>query len=954
MVTGSHIRRAQLATSNPVVSVTAQQIQATGKLTLGSVLQQLPQIIGGNHTPTQDFGGPSGATYVGLRGLGASRTLVLIDGQRVQGETRSNLTDAVDLNSIPAAAIERIDVLTDGASAIYGSDAIGGVINIILKSHYQGAEFTGNYGISTHGDAQRSGGSFIFGQTAAKGSFVAGVSYDKMDPLFGSDRPAQSTPLLLTTGANGARGVAIGAAGIPGSNPLLQVTVPQNIASKFGCASGTTLTLKQSAFDSGTSPTGPSDYQCFQAADNYNYNPTLNLVQEQQRTNAFFNGSIHLSDHVSAYLTTLYDRTTAAVNIYANGYTSGAVPPPGIAISSQSYYNPFGVNFSQTSGNSYTLNVPGPLVTDTDHTNIHYVFAGLRGSTRFIGHHWSWDVGLDYSNISTEFVQGGIFSDAPLQEGAGPSFLNSDGVVQCGTATSPIPLSECTPYDPFNGNSPSNKAAFAARTTLVGSTVGLIQRNYHVGATGAIADLPAGEMSLAVGAAYRQVRQSGIEAPALAITNAYGTCPYEGAFAGSCIGPALNGGFNVKDAYAELFTPLLGHVAPFVHSLNITLGARYSDYSDFGSTTNWKVGLEFRPIKDLLLRGTVSSVFRAPTLSDVGAPPQLFETTLNDDPCDFIAPNAGTPNPNAGNPACVNVPARGTFVNQTVANHTSIFQLTTGAQAAGFPIAPEIGKSFDFGAVYSPPSVKGMTVSADVWRIYLNDVLAEVDPQTELNLCFQGATQYCPLITRVASGATQGEISEIVSPTTNLGRLDVKGLDLSARYLLPFDRVGRFTVQLNASYLTQYKDQTAPGTSSNVASNGAGLMAVVGSNIGAACPGAFNGVCFFPRVRATGMLNWALGPWEAQWTIHFMSRFGIAGDSGDEVGVDRYGSTIYNDLMAGYSIPVIKTTFQVGVDNVFNRQPPLLFANRMAEFNTDTTDFDVIGRYYWVRASVRF
>lgn len=165
VVTGSHIRRVDLETSNPVVAVTSEQIQATGKLTLGDVIQQLPVISGGIQTPSVNNGGGSGSTLVGLRGLGASRTLVLIDGQRIVN---------ADLNAIPSAAVERIEVLTDGASSVYGSDAIGGVINIILKSNYQGAQFQLNYGISDHDDGARRGASFMFGQTSDKGSILAG------------------------------------------------------------------------------------------------------------------------------------------------------------------------------------------------------------------------------------------------------------------------------------------------------------------------------------------------------------------------------------------------------------------------------------------------------------------------------------------------------------------------------------------------------------------------------------------------------------------------------------------------------------------------------------------------------------------------------------------------------------------------------------------------------------
>ena len=182
VVTGSHIRRVDLETSSPVIAISSQQIQQTGKLTLGGVIQQLPAISGGMQTPTVNNGnnmGAAGRTLVGLRGLGASRTLVLVDGQRVLNN---------DMNSIPSEAVERIEVLTDGASSVYGSDAIGGVINIILKSNYQGAQFSTDYGISDRGDGVRKGANFIFGQTSDKGSILAGISYNKFDEILQSAR----------------------------------------------------------------------------------------------------------------------------------------------------------------------------------------------------------------------------------------------------------------------------------------------------------------------------------------------------------------------------------------------------------------------------------------------------------------------------------------------------------------------------------------------------------------------------------------------------------------------------------------------------------------------------------------------------------------------------------------------------------------------------------------------
>src|SRR6185312_12831002 len=223
-------------TSSPVIAVSAEQIKATGKLTLGDVMQSLPAVTGGLLTPTVNNqnspnANPRSRTMVGLRGLGSDRTLTLVDGQRVLN---------ADINAIPAAAVERIEVLTDGASAVYGSDAIGGVINVILKSDYQGAQATVNYGISDHGDGEQRGGGFTFGQSSDKGSLIAGISYNKQDIVLQGNRKFSQYALSLTSNGNptGPLSVIRGGSntGIYGS-----ITLPKDVAAQFGCATGPRL-----------------------------------------------------------------------------------------------------------------------------------------------------------------------------------------------------------------------------------------------------------------------------------------------------------------------------------------------------------------------------------------------------------------------------------------------------------------------------------------------------------------------------------------------------------------------------------------------------------------------------------------------------------------------------------------------------------------------------------------
>ena len=950
VVTGSHIRRVDLETSNPVVAVSAQEIAATGKVTLGDVVQTLPVISGGVENPRVNNGGGSGQTLVGLRGLGASRTLVLVDGQRVINN---------DLNSIPAAAVERIEILTDGASSVYGSDAIGGVINIILKSNYQGAQFQANYGISDHNDGARTGASFVFGQTTDKGSILMGVDYNKTESILQSARKFSINALSLTATSTDGSSVAVPGSGvialIGGSSyaARTRIAVPASAVAGTPAADCGTLSLNPSAWTNSDTPVTTNDYHCFgdQPGDKYNYAAVNYLMTPQERTNFFARGVYHLTDTIDAYATLYMNKTSAGSQL------APAVmgTPTGLSISADSYYNPFGVDFTPSNGNLFMARAyPGGNRFTRTAATTNQAMVGLRGSFTIMNRDWTWDAGMNYGHFSSTLTTGGLPNQNDLLAGLGPSFLNSDGVVQCGTAADPIPLSQCTPWNIFNLNSPSATAALQGASAAALTNSWSIERIYHADFSGGLFDLPGGRAMLALGASYRTEYTNNTVGPVLVLNPATGTCTL-----GSQCSAHLQGGYNVKEAYGELFLPILKDL-PFAHALNVTLGDRWSKYSTFGSTNNWKAAVEWRPIEDLLVRGTVATVFRAPGIGDVFGAPISSAPLLTSDPCDHAT---------VANPACVGVPLDGTFVNRDVALHQQIQALTSGSAYAGFPLGPETGKSFDWGFVYSPHFVPGLSASVDIWRIYLNDVIAGVGAQTVLNMCYAGISAYCPMISRFQGGASSGQIRQILQPTANLGRLDVKGADLQANYRLPAFSFGQFNVGLAWTYYNEFKIQTAPGTAGNSVLNGVGMMGSTGSPLQASCPFAAGAICYFPRNRAQGTVGWQLGPWDAQWTMNYMSGFQIGSlnlsQGQTAVGafpptgpagpyILKYGDYVYNNVMVGYNLEPINTRFTLGVDNVFDKQPPLLYANNSQNANTDPNDFDTIGRFYWFRVTVNF
>ncbi|HZX91750.1 MAG TPA: TonB-dependent receptor plug domain-containing protein, partial [Rudaea sp.] len=297
VVTGSNIRRVDIETANPVVTIDKAAIQQSGKLTLGDLVQDLPAVTGPVTNPRVNNGGGTGASTISLRGLGSTRTLVLVNGHRYFYG---------DVNAIPADAIERIEVLTDGASSVYGSDAVGGVVNFILRSNYQGAEFSADYGISDRDDGQRQGYHFIFGQTTDKGSIMAGVDYNKFESVLSANRDFSKNAIYFYYDT----GVVSGGSS---RTPTGYVQLPANLKSQFGGCS--TVTLKQLGATSSPKPTF-GDFRCYTAAtDNYNFQAHGNVnLTPQERSNAFVVGNYKLTDNIETYAEFFHDKTQSATS----------------------------------------------------------------------------------------------------------------------------------------------------------------------------------------------------------------------------------------------------------------------------------------------------------------------------------------------------------------------------------------------------------------------------------------------------------------------------------------------------------------------------------------------------------------------------------------------------------------------------------------------------------------
>jgi len=901
LVTGSLIRRVDAETASPVVTLDRATIANSGKPVLGDVLQQMPSISGNATNPQNNSNGGGvasplleagdGASRVSLRGLGINRTLVLVNGQRMANP---------DINLIPPEMIERVDVLAEGASTVYGSDAIGGVVNFILRKDFKGAQLSLNDGISSHGDSQRRGFNLTGGLTGERYSIAAGLDYNKYDATLGAERKFSKQQLYLSSGSV----VAAGSSSIPTG----RIQVPASVAAQYGCAIDPATNTAQVTLASGDG-SSQADYRCRLSSDTYNY-AALNYIQTaQKRTNGFVLANFNITDNVTAFVDAFYNHTSSSGQDAPSPVGTG----DGLIISSSNPINPFGVTFSHdpvpgdpNSGYNFQTRLTGAGTRVHSYTtNTGQINAGLRGNFGQTSS-WIWDASINYSHtkrdqrdtneVDIPSLQAAVDAGANIFDQANAGDLLSAGV----------------------------------KTPIYVYTQSTKQAQFDT--SGELWDLPAGPVQLSVGALYRKQSMNYTVSDFAVLDPVTTTCQI---LQEACGSPG-RGSFNVKEVFAETLIPLVSDV-PWARSLNIDLGVRSSNYSTTGTTTNGKVAIEWRPSDDLLVRGTVSQVFRAPNLNELYDGRTLVQPNLND-PCRGLS----AADLAAHQAACQFVP-----VNWAGNSPAQVNTFYSGAATVGSTLKPEKGKSVDIGLVYDPDWLPGVSTSLDFWHIYLSNTLTAIQADIVVNSCFNNASSpYCSFIHREDNTSRQpGQVFLINTPVVNLGNLSTSGIDYTLRYKIPHFDVGsvdpgNFQAGLSTSYTSTYNVNATPGLPGAQTVNYAGTYSPQFGNIS--------------RWRGTVTLNWNKGNWNAQWQSRYINHLTALNADAVIGGVNiPVASVLYHSIQLGYAVPSIHTRFDVGVDNLMDKQPPRLYQNG-SNYNVDTATYDVLGRYYWARATVKF
>ena len=917
-VTGSRIRGANMETQQPILTLSRENLEKQGYTSVADVLQNLtsagsPAI---SRSEALASGENVGGYYVDIRNLGATRTLVLMNGKRL-GATTAGYQD---LSQIPMSAVERIEILKDGASAIYGSDAIAGVVNVITRKRFDGAEasvYVGQYG---EGDGDINQYSFTLGSEGERGGVTMSAEYYKAKPVWARDRSFSANG---NAGPNypGSGNSPINERGSlcdPCSTPNLSAGDPGYVAP----GDVRWYTLKD-----GGDPTNRADYRLQTAADSVNANEQMMVSTGIERKSVYVNGNYDFTDSITFNADVLYNERTTDQQIAGYPYQAASFDTP---LSGASAFNP-------TPGQDVTFRRrlwEVPRTTESKLKTLRFA-PTVSGYFDFAGKTWDWDVGALWNRNELTKSGHGDMSLIASQQALGSSFINADGVAQCGTAAAPVPLTACRPWNPLLPYGVAGEGSLANPDLQnflfpIYTDTGVTKTtSFTANLSGSLMDLPAGELGIAVG--YEHRKEQGSFVPDAFRQSGQST---------GLPSTTTSGEYSLNEAYLELNVPILADMA-FAKELTFNAATRYSDYSNFGDTLNSKFGLVWRPIDELLVRATYAEGFRAPTISDMyGGEDGSFERYT--DPCSVRV--AGSV---AGNAACTaaGVPADYLQIGSGGVPCSTWPCATPDQFISGSNpnLKPETSTSKTAGIVWSPRWVQGLDISLDWYRYEIKDMIIADSVDRILRDCYVlGNSARCAGITRAADG----HISALRYGTANLGQMMTEGYDLGVKYRLPELAIGQFSIDWQTSYLSKYDEQAQNSAGQNITDgrvSEAGLF----------------------RVRSNVGVNWERGDFAVSYTARYYSGMREScidlgsqwcdlpdhNSNGESDPLRKTGSNTFHDVQVSWKAPW-DATIALGANNVFDHRGPLMYSAPNSSFGY-YGGFD-IGRFLYMKYTQRF
>jgi len=930
VVTGSRIRQNPLDARTPVQILTAKDIDDSGAISIGDFLQRLPiagSAINRTNNASGNLGFPpdgagigAGASEIDLRYLQSKRVLVLVDGNRwVRGSSASGVSGAVDLNTIPVNAIGRIEILQDGASTIYGSDAIAGVVNIITTDKYEGLDVSAYYGAFDEGDGDSKEFNISFGAQSDDTRIFVAASYTEQGDVSAADREISLFPIA---------GVAMGASsGTPQGRFIFndpRIIVPPNPDGTPGDNS-VSLALNDGVLNDGGAnipvydpldPTG-GDFHGFTDADRFNYQPFNHLVTPNERVNFFLKGEYDFTDSVmfrmmASYSNRKSQNKAAPEPLFAGPGGGGGAWMENIVFDVNSPFNPFGISIGPNEiGGGFFTRRPleaGPRVFNQN-VDTYQISGNLSGDFELSSATWYWDANVSWAQNQANQRKTGAFNARKVSIAVGDPAI---------CAVNP----GCVPFNWFGGQGVSGEGSI---TQAMLDYVTFVQKDeseqemFDVSAniSGEIGSLPGGGIGLAFGFAYRE--EDGFFIPDTVVSS--------GETAGIPSSPTI-GSFDVTEFYGEAIFPIL-------ESLDLSGAVRASDYDISGSSTVGRLGVNWRPIDSLHLRASYSEGFRAPNIGELFNTGSRFDASITD-PCDANA-LAVTPE-NQANCIALGVPVGFQQLNPQIS-------VTTGGNTS---LTPEESETITFGLTWAADAVSdnvgfiaGSSFEFNYYDITVDNAIQGPDAGDVLLQCVQTLNPlFCDNVTRV--GPTVTRIDGILQ---NIGGIETTGFDWAINIDFEPTGVGEFRLRWANTHLIDYIE-IFEGPTGDIRVDRAG------TELGSPERG-------FVEWKSTLTIDWLMNDWNVSLVNRYLSSIteqctGLVSDFGfsnlcTTPTTNDLDSKVYTDVRVSWSPSGGDSNWTVsaGIQNMFDVDTPICFSCDLNSF--DGTLHPIAGRFFYTR-----
>jgi iron complex outermembrane receptor protein len=916
-VTGTRIKKAELESQVPVQVLTREDIARSGFTSVADIVQNLTAsgaALNTKFNSSGNFGFPpdgggvgAGAATVDLRHLGSKRVLVLVDGIRwVNESSASGVGSSVDLNTIPLSIIDRIEVLEDGASSIYGSDAIAGVVNIITRRSIDGVKLDFNYGeYDEFTGGQTYGADLGWGGSTDRVQWFLGASYYKQKQIASSEYGPASLPVPGTGLSNGSSATPQGRMVFQDPNtgvvyditPNTGVGDPQFNPGETGCER-------------------TDDFHCFATADRFNFAPYNLLLTPSERKSVFGQVRFDFTPTFSGHAKVLYNQresaNQAAPEPFFLGTDAGVYNDYAertLVISALNPYNPFGFDLTTVGpdANLFLLGrrpVEGGPRLYRQEVKTWYASAGLEGTFDVATRPWSWDVNVAFSRSRAEQSNTGSYNIRRINEALGDP-------AACAA------IAGCVPLNLFGGAGTITPEMLAFIQPVVRDESENKLSLFSANLTGDLFEMWAGPLSFAAGYEYRKYEGSYTPDP-ITIAGEYNGVP----------SGATSGDYDVNELYVEFNVPLMrdGWLGK---SLDLSLAERYSDYSTFGGESTGKIGLRWQVADELLLRGSFAEGFRAPSIGELYGTLSRFDATLVD-PCS----GAG-----ATLPACV---ADGVPPDYTQTN-SQISVVTSG----NADLQPETSNSLMLGAVWSPSFASGVSWSdrldfgVTFYRHTIENAIQAPDAQAILDRCVAtGDPVACASYDRSA----RGQIVRFDDILDNLGTIKTDGWDVNVGWTLPERDWGRLRFDWKNTFVGRYELVNESGEPEPRQ------------------PGVELNNSAIPEWTSTLVTDWRLGPWSVAWTVRHIDAltescggangFDICDDSANDI--NHLPATTYHDLQVSWQTTAWMKGLRVsaGVNNITGKDPPICLSCSLNGYDAST--YDLPGRFWYARVGFDF